>query len=117
MKPFNNLITPPFYTILYMSARKGMDAGLYSEALSTLASAASLRSSFLGFVSDTDSYEEPILVTYWTTHKSMGDWLNATRDLLPYRIKLEDCLGPSGCLWPWLNRLEETDIDMRIRAA
>ena len=117
MKPFNNLVSPPFYAILYPTAREGLDAGLYSEAVSTLASAATLRSSFLGFTTDRDSYDAPIMVAYWTTHDAMWDWLNATKDLLPYRVKLDDCLGPSGCLWPWLNRLDETDVEMKIRAA
>lgn len=117
MKPFNNLISPPFYAILYTKAQEGVDAGLYSEAISTLVSAASLRSSFLGFTSDTDSYDEPIKVVYWTTHEAMTSWLTQTKDLLPYRIKLDDCLGPSGCLWPWLNRLDEADVELNIRAA
>lgn len=94
-----------------------MDAGLYSEAISTLVSSATLRSSFLGFTSDVDSYEAPITVVYWTTHNAMTDWLKNTKDLLPYRIRLDSCLGPSGCLWPWLNRLDEHDVEMKIKAA
>ncbi len=117
MKPFNNLVSPPFYMILYATAHEGLDAGLYSEAISTLVSAATLKSSFLGFTSDFDSYERPIRVAYWATHDAMWDWLETTRDLLPHRIQLDDCLGPYGCLWPWLNRLDETDVVQKIRAA
>lgn len=117
MKPFNNLVSPPFYAILYTTAGDGVDVGLHSEAISTLASAATLKSSFLGFTTDTHTYDRPIRVAYWTTHEAMWEWLNGTRDLLPHRISLDDCLGPSGCLWPWLNRLDETDVVQEIRAA
>ncbi len=117
MKPFDDLVSPPFYAILYATAEEGQDAGLYSEAISTLVAAATLRSSFLGFTSDNESYERPIKVAYWTTHDAMWDWLNSTKDLLPYRIQLDDCLGPHGCLWPWLNRLDVRDVDRDVRAA
>jgi len=117
MKPFNNQVSPPFYAILYANAEEGVDAGLYSEAISTLVSAATLRSAFLGFTSDSDSYERPIKVAYWTTHEAMCEWLEGSKDLLPHRIKMSDCLGPHGCLWPWLNRLDEADIEQETRAA
>jgi len=117
MKPFNNLKSPPFYAILYATAREGTDAGLYSEAISTLVSSATMRSAFLGFSSDVDADGNPVKVSYWESHKAMQDWLRATQDLLPFRIKLEHCLGPSGCLWPWQNRLNETDVMRKIDAA
>lgn len=117
MKPFNNLKSPPFYAILFATAREGVDAGLYSEAIATLVSAATMRSGFLGFSSDVDANGNPVKISYWETHKALQDWLAATQDLLPFRIKLDDCLGPSGCLWPWQNRLDETDVMLKIGTA
>ena len=117
MKPFNNLVSPPFYTIFYASARDGVDAGLYSQAIATLVSAATMRGSFLGFTSDEDGEGNAIKIAYWTTYQANRDWIKATKDLLPYRIQLENCLGPSGCLWPWLNRLEVSDIELEFKAA
>ena len=117
MKPFNNLKTPPFYAILYATVQEGGDAGLYSEAIATLVSSAILRASFLGFTSDIDADGNQIKISYWTTIEAKDAWLQSTKDLLPYRIKLEDCLGQSGCLWPWLNKLDESDIENIIEVA
>lgn len=117
MKPFNNLVSPPFFAILYTSVENGGNAGLHSEAISTLISAATLRASFLGFTSDVDADNNSVKIAYWTTHQAMWDWIDATRDLLPYRIEIDNCLGLTGCLWPWLNRLDEADVELKIKAA
>jgi len=109
---------PPFYAILFLEAGEGMDAGLYSEAVSTMASEAMMKPGFLGFSADEDADGRPVRVTYWETLADLKAWTTGVRDLLPYRIKTEDCLGPTtGCLWPWLDETVTEDIDRNRRVA
>ena len=44
-------------------------------------------------------------------------YLGQPQDLLPYRRKLEDYLGQSSCLWLWLSRLDESDVEQVIKIA
>jgi hypothetical protein len=79
-----------------------------------LVSAAILRASFLLFTSDINADENHIKIPYWSTIEAKDACLQSTKELLPYRIKLEDCLGQSRCLWLWLNHLDEFDIEHAI---
>ncbi len=115
MKPFSNLKTPPFFAILNVTVEEGGDTGLYSESIATLVSAAILRASFLGFTSDIDADENHVKISYWSAIEAKDAWQQSTKDLLPNRINLEDYLGLSGCLWPWINHLDESDIEQVIK--
>ncbi len=94
---------PPFYATVYATPTPEMDAGLYGEALATVVSVAILQNGFIGFEDERDADGCPVKVAYWETYGAMTAWLDKARELVPHKIGLDACLGPCGCLWPWLD--------------
>ena len=94
---------PPFYTTIYATPIYDQDAGLYSEALSTILSLATIQSGFLGLEEEHDAQGRPVKIAYWESFTAMNAWLEKASDLVPYKIGLEPCLGSCGCLWQWLD--------------
>ena len=85
--------------------------------MATLVSAATLCASFLGFTSDINADGNHIKISHWSTIEAKDACLQLTKNLLPYRRKLEDYLGQSSCLWLWLSRLDESDVEQVIKIA
>jgi len=96
--------SPPFYATIYATPTADLDRGLYGEAFSTIISLAAMHTGFLGFEDETDSHGCPVKVAYWETYNAMNTWLEKARELVPHKIDLDNCLGPCGCLWQWLEQ-------------
>jgi len=94
---------PPFYATIYTTPTHNQDAGLYSEALSTILSLATMQSGFISLEEKHDAQGGPVKIAYWDTFAAMNAWLEKASDLVPYKIGLGSCLGSCGCLWQWLN--------------
>ena len=104
MSKITHLKKPPFYATIYGTPTHDQDAGLYSEALSTILSLATMQSGFLSLEEDHDAQGCPIQIAYWDSFAALNAWIEKANDLVPYKIGLESCLGSCGCLWQWLDR-------------
>ena len=103
MSKITRLKKPPFYATIYATPIYDQDAGLYSEALSTILSLATIQSGFLGLEEEHDAQDRPVKIAYWDSFTAMNAWLEKASKLVPYKIGLEPCLGSCGCLWQWLD--------------
>ena len=101
MSPFANLDKPPFFTAIYLTPEEGSNLGLYSEAVSTLVSGATLVPGFVGFTDDMAEANRPVKVLYWRTFRAMQTWQQTVQDLLPNSVDLENCIASEGCHWKW----------------
>ena len=94
----------PFFATLWEQAPEGVDAGIYSDGLSTLISMAQMDTDFLGYTIDLNEHGVGVYTCHWKTYEAMNLWLKNGQELLPARLSLQDCLIQTGCLWPWLQQ-------------
>ena len=109
MSTFVDFDKPPFFTTIYLTPRKGEDPGLYSDAVSTMISTAMLLAGFIGFTDDVAEADQPVKIIYWRTFHGMRTWRRTARDLLPYRIDIDNCVASEGCHWKWFEKTEISD--------
>lgn len=112
MPTFADLDKPPFFTAVYLTPEEGTDPGLYSEAASTLVSTAMLLSGFVGFADDTAAFGRPVKLVYWRTFHAMRAWRRTARDLMPYRIMIDNCIASEGCHWRWFDEEREAPVEL-----
>lgn len=117
MNTLANLDKPPFFTALYLNADDGVDEGLHSEAVSTMLSLAMMLTGFVGFRDDAAAENRRVRIVFWKDYATMKAWEKTARDLVPHRIRVEDCIASEGCLWQWLDDGSETSAAPMIRAA
>ena len=117
MNTLADLKKPPFYTALYLTADKGANEGLHSEAISVMLSLAMMINGFVGFRDDQAAENRPVRVVFWKNFKAMKAWEKIARDLLPYHVRLEHCIASEGCLWQWLDDGSEASTAPMIKAA
>ena len=108
MPTLADLEKPPFFTAIYLYGNEAADAGLYSEAVSTLVSTAMLLSGFVGFSDDIASDSRPVKLVHWRTFHAMRAWRRTARDLLPHRVNIADCIASEGCHWRWFEDIKTT---------
>lgn len=117
MSTFADLDRPPFYTAVYLDPAPGDDAGLHSDAASTMLSVAMMLTGFMGFRDDLAAENRRVRIAFWRDYKTMKAWEKTAADLLPHKVDLADCIASTGCLWRWLDDDQETGIAQIIRAA
>ena len=117
MNTLADLKRPPFFTALYLTAEEDADGGLHSEAVSTMLSLAMILSGFIGFRDDHASKNRRVRIVFWKNYQAMKAWEQTARQLMPHRVRFEDCIANEGCLWQWLDDGSEISIAPIIRAA
>jgi len=94
----------PFFATMWEQAPARIDAGLYSEGMSTLISLAHIDPDFLGYTIELNDDGLGIYTCHWKTYDALFVWLEKGKSLLPARLSLDECLIRTGCLWPWLQQ-------------
>lgn len=121
MNTLANLDKPPFFAAVYLTPdlTPGFeaDAGLHSEAAATITALAMILHGFVGFRDDVAAGGRPVKIVYWRTYRSMAAWKKTCADLIPHRVKFDDCVASEGCLWHWLDDLDQPLINRPARAA
>ena len=117
MNTLANLEKPPFYTTIYMSPNDGADEGLYSEAISTMLSLAMVLTGFLGCRDDRLDDGRIVRIVFWKNYQTMKAWERTASELIPHRVRFQDCIASEGCLWRWLDDGGETSVAPIIKAA
>ena len=117
MNTLANLKKPPFYTALYMTTNDGADEGLYSEAISTMLSLAMILTGFVGCRDDRSEDNRIVRILFWKNYQTMKAWERTATDLIPHRVRVQDCIASEGCLWQWLDDGSETSAAPMIKAA
>jgi len=107
MNTLDRLDKPPFFAAVYLAPNSEADLGLHSEAAATITALAMILHGFVGFRDDVATGNRPVKIVYWRTYRTMATWKRSCADLIPHRIKFEDCIASEGCLWQWLGHIEE----------
>ncbi len=107
MNTLANLDKPPFFAAVYLAPASETDLGLHSEAAATITALAMILHGFVGFRDDLAVGNRPVKIVYWRTYRAMTAWKKTCAELIPHRIQFEDCIASEGCLWQWLDDIEQ----------
>ncbi len=114
MNMLADLDKPPFFAAVYLTPDADADPGSHAEAAATITSLAMILHGFVGFRDDVAAGGRPVKIVYWRTYRAMRAWMKTCADLIPHRVRFDECVAAEGCLWQWL---DDTDQPLSIEPA
>ncbi len=111
MRKFRKDSPPPYYAVVYhWTPAPGTDGGQFEEASDIMVGLAAAEPGFLGIEQGADDDGAPFTVCYWNNAAAIRRWRASAAERIPARLSPEQLIGPTGCLWPWLNDVREAQV-------
>ena len=99
---------PPYYAIVHHApVSDGIDAGQFIDAAEILIGLAAAEPGFLGIEEGLDDDGRTFTVCYWDAPTAIRRWRRDAAERIPARLTPDDVIGPTGCLWPWLEDVRQ----------